>query len=102
MKQQSLLILNIPPSLEEDVVDLLLSSSEIPAFQSYPTRGHGQAGAMSIAEQVEGRRRRVQFEIVLDTGVLESLLQALKEALPLADINYWVVPISASGRLLEK
>ena len=101
MKQQCLLRLNIPPSLEEDVVDLLLTSDEIPGFQSYPTRGHGQVGAMTIAEQVEGRRNRIQFEVVLDTEVLEVLLQKLKKQLPVPDIIYWVLPIAASGRLYE-
>ena len=101
MNQQCLLRLNIPPNLEEDVVDLLLASEEIPGFQSYPTRGHGQVGAMTIAEQVEGRRNRVQFEIVLDNELLEALLQKLKESLPVPDIIYWVLPISASGRLFE-
>ena len=83
------------------MVDLLLSTDEIPGFQSYPIRGHGRIGAMTIAEQVEGRRNRVQFEVVLESEVLELLLQKLKEALPVPDIIYWVMPISASGRLLE-
>ncbi|MGA9574428.1 MAG: DUF3240 family protein [Lysobacterales bacterium] len=102
MKQQCILRLNIPPSLEEDVVDLLLGSDEIPGFQSYPTRGHGQVGAMTIAEQVEGRRNRVQFEVVLQNELLEPLLQRLKKALPVPDIIYWVLPVSASGRLFEQ
>ena len=101
MKQQCLLRLNVPPGLEEDVVDLLLTTDEIPGFQSYPIRGHGQVGAMTIAEQVEGRRSRVQFEVVLDSELIDSVLQKLKEALPIPDIIYWVLPISASGRLLE-
>lgn len=101
MNQQSLLRLNIPPNLEEDVVDLLLACREISGFQSYQTRGHGQVGAMTIAEQVEGRRNRVQFEIALDTGQLEDLLQQLKTAFPVPDIIYWVLPVSASGRLYE-
>ena len=101
MTQQCLLRLNIPPGLEEDVVDLLLTSEEIPGFQSYPIRGHGKVGAMTVAEQVEGRRKRVQFEIVLETEILEALLAKLKEALPVPDIIYWVSPITASGRLIE-
>jgi len=56
---------------------------------------------MTIAEQVEGRRNRVQFEVVLDSEQMESVLQELKEALPIPDIIYWVMPISASGRLLD-
>jgi len=101
MTQQCLLRLNIPPSLEEDVVDLLLTTDEIPGFQSFPIRGHGRVGAMTIAEQVEGRRQRVQFEVVLNEEQLDPVLQTLKEALPVPDIIYWVLPISESGRLFE-
>ena len=101
MNQQCLLRLNIPPGLEEDVVDFLLTADNIPGFQSYPIRGHGQVGAMTIAEQVEGRRNRVQFEIVLEEEFLEILLQQLKQAFPLPDIIYWVSPITKSGRLFQ-
>jgi len=99
MDNQFLLRLNIPPSLEEDIVDLLLASGEISGYQSFPTRGHGRVGAMSIAEQVAGRRDRVQFEIVLDPGLLEATLQKLKEAFPVPDVIYWVLPVLQSGRL---
>lgn len=101
MNEQSLFSLNVPPSLEEDVIDLLLASDEISGFQSYPTHGHGQVGAMTIAEQVEGRRSRVQFEIVLDNNQLEGLLHSLKAAFPIPDIVYWVLPVSKSGRLRD-
>jgi len=101
MKAQSLLRLNIPPGLEEDVVDLLLASSKISGFQSYPTRGHGQVGAMTVAEQVEGRRNRVQFEVVLGDDQLDALLEELKAAFPVPDIIYWVLPVTQSGRLYK-
>ena len=96
-----MLRLNIPPGLEEDVVDLLLASSEIAGYQSYPTRGHGQVGSMSIAEQVAGRRDRIQFEVVLDESVLQPLIQSLKAAFPVADVIYWVLPVLGSGRLSD-
>ena len=99
MDSQFLLRLNIPPSLEEDMVDLLLASGEIAGYQSFPIRGHGRVGAMSIAEQVAGRRDRVQFEIVLDSNLLESTLQQLREAFPIPDVIYWVIPVVQSGRL---
>jgi hypothetical protein len=101
MDTQYLLRLNIPPGLEEDVVDLLLESVEISGYQSYPTRGHGSVGAMTIAEQVAGRRDRIQFEVVLDSGQLHSTLDSLKEAFPVTDVVYWVLPIVQSGRLAE-
>ena len=99
MSSDYLLRLNIPPGLEEDIVDLLLADPEIRGYQSYPIRGHGRVGAMSIAEQVAGRRDRVQFEIVLDSGLLESTLQNLKKAFPTPDVIYWVLPVIQSGRL---
>ena len=102
MNTEYLLRLNISPGLEEDIVDLLLTSEYISGYQSYPTRGHGQVGAMTIAEQVAGRRNRVQFEIVLDADVLDELLRELKDAFPLRDVIYWVLPVIRSGRLSDQ
>jgi len=96
---EHLLRLNIPPSLEEDMVDFLLGYGDIKGFQTLPVRGHGQVGAMTIAEQVAGRRHRIQFEIVLDSEGLEALLDTLKESFPVRDAIYWVSPIVQSGRL---
>lgn len=101
MSQYFLLRLNIPPSLEEEFVDELLSSDVIEGYQSYNTRGHGQVGAMTIAEQVAGRRNRVQFEIALDETSVAPLLQQLKAAFPTTDIIYWLLPISESGRFAD-
>jgi len=98
MNQEYLLRLNIPPSLEEEFVDALLSSDVIKGYQSYNTSGHGQVGAMTIAEQVAGRRNRVQFEIALEADSVEPLLQQLKAEFPTPDIIYWLVPITESGR----
>jgi len=99
METEFLLRLNIPPGLEEDIVDLLLADPQIRGYQSYPIRGHGRVGAMSIAEQVAGRRERVQFEIVLDSDLLEQTLAKLKKAFPTPDVIYWVLPVLQSGRL---
>ena len=83
------------------MVDLLLSSGDITGYQSYPIRGHGRVGAMTIAEQVAGRRDRVQFEIVMDSGQLEPILEKLKKSFPIRDISYWVLPVEQSGRLSD-
>ncbi|MCW8873590.1 DUF3240 family protein [Pseudomonadota bacterium] len=98
MSQKFLLRVNIPPSLEEEFMDALLANPEVQGYQTWHTSGHGQVGAMSINEQVAGRRNRVLFEVVLDESTLESVLAALKATLPIADIIYWVLPITASGR----
>jgi hypothetical protein len=56
---------------------------------------------MSIAEQVAGRRNRMQFEIVLGADGLETLLARLREALPVRDVIWWVLPVLRSGRLAD-
>lgn len=81
---------------------MLLSSEDITGYQSYPTRGHGSVGAMSIAEQVAGRRDRIQFEIVLNSDVLDATLAMLKKAFPIRDVIYWVLPVVRSGRLADR
>ncbi len=93
-----LLRINIPPGLEEEFVDVLLANERIEGYQCYPTSGHGQVGSMSLAEQVAGRRRRIQFELVLAADLVESVLENLKQALPSRDIVWWTLPVSGSGR----
>jgi len=56
---------------------------------------------MSIAEQVAGRRDRIQFEIVLNSDVLEPTLDRLREAFPSSDVIYWVLPVLQSGHLVD-
>ena len=69
------------------------------AYDAVLCRVNGRVGAMTIAEQVAGRRDRIQFEVVLDSGLLEQTLMKLKEAFPTPDVIYWVLPVLRSGRL---
>ncbi len=93
---QTLLVLNINPNLEEDLVDYLLSISELKGFTSYPVRGHGDHANLSLAEQVSGRRKRTQVEIILNEDSVESVLSGLAESVG-RDITWWQHPVSASG-----
>jgi hypothetical protein len=102
MNQKFLLRMNIPPSLEEEFMDKLLANPEVTGYQSWRTSGHGAVGAMTVTEQVAGRRDRVLFEVVLDEAALESVLAKLKRSLPISDIIYWVLPINASGRFSDQ
>ena len=96
-----LLRVNIPPTLEEDFLDALLSDERIPGYQCYPTTGHGQVGSMTLTEQVAGRRNRIQFEVVLAQELVEPVLEGLRAALPIRDIIWWAVPVAASGRFSD-
>lgn len=95
---EQLLVLNIAPELEDQLVDYLLSIAGLGGFTSYPARGHGEHRQMSIAEQVTGRRKRVQFELILSPQQSEAVLSGLRSQVG-TDIYYWSHPISASGHI---
>jgi len=93
---QTLLVLNIPPGLEEDLVDYLLSISELKGFTSYTVSGHGEHANLSLAEQVSGRRKRTQVEIILDEDSVQLVLSGLEESVG-RDITWWQHRVLASG-----
>ena len=94
----ALLILNITPELEEELVDYLLSCEKVGGFTSYPVYGHGEQGHLSIAEQVTGRRKRAQFEILLPEEHVDAVIAGLAEDVG-KGIHYWQLPVARSGRL---
>jgi nitrogen regulatory protein PII len=94
----TLLVLNITPELEEELVDYLLSREEVGGFTSYPVHGHGEQGRLSIAEQVSGRRKRVQFEILLPEPQVDNLIAGLAEEVG-KGIHYWQLHVASSGHL---
>lgn len=92
----TLLVLNIPPQLEDDLVDYLSAIDALGGFSSYPVRGHGQHGYRNIAEQVSGRSQRIQFEMVLPGGLAQELLAGLRAAVG-PGLYYWQMAVGASG-----
>jgi len=95
---QTLLVLNTKPDLEEDLVDYLLSQPCVGGFTSYPVRGHGHHTNLSVAEQVSGRRKRLQVEMLIDESEIQCVLDGLAENVG-RDITWWVQGVSASGSL---
>ena len=94
-----MLVLNIPPELEEDLVDYLLSLGSVTGFTSYETRGHGSDVTLSIAEQVSGRRKRLQFELLIENEEILSLLEGLSTEVG-KDIIYWEQLIENIGHIV--
>jgi len=92
------LVLNTHPDLEEDLVDYLLTLSCVSGFTSYPVHGHGQHENLSVAEQVSGRRKRLQLEMIVNDTEVEIVLAGLIEKVG-RDINWWQQAIIASGSL---
>ena len=93
-----ILMLNVAPELEEDLVDYLLSIEQIVGFSSYTVYGHGQQQGLSVAEQVSGRRKRSQYELIVKKSIIPLIISGLAEAVG-RDIIYWQQPVSNFGRL---
>ncbi|MDZ4141682.1 MAG: DUF3240 family protein [Methylotenera sp.] len=96
---QGLLILIVPPTLEEMLVDVLLQQAEISGFTSNKVSGHGTVHGdgveLSIVEQVTGRQQRVQFMMHAKVTDLQNLVAMLKAKFRSTDIHYILLPILA-------
>jgi len=94
----TILVLNINPALEEDLVDYLLGKDFVQGFTTYKVNGHGDNTHMTVAEQVSGRRRRLQFELLLDQQFVNNVLAGLSSEVGV-DIVYWQQAITGYGKL---
>lgn len=93
---KTLLVLNIPPALEDDMVDYLLALEEVKGFTSFTAQGHGGGERLTVTEQVSGRRQRVQFEIIVEEELVELIVSGLSADVG-KDIAYWHLPVSGIG-----
>lgn len=97
---QALVVLNVPPNLEETVVDWLLARDDGVGFTSFPVFGHSTSHSnLSAAEQVSGRERRQQFQIQLGIDAVERFVNDIRKSFGAAGIRFWILPLHASGHL---
>ncbi|MDH4109043.1 MAG: DUF3240 family protein [Gammaproteobacteria bacterium] len=97
---RSLVILNTTPSLEELVIDWLLGREGDKGFSSFPVHGHSaRHDGLSAAEQVSGRRGRIQFEIHMPADQVADFLQEAAGRFGTADVHCIVLPVAAAGKL---
>jgi hypothetical protein len=93
---KTLLVLNIPPALEDDMVDYLLGLQDVRGFTSFIAQGHGGGERLTVTEQVSGRRKRVQFEIIVEAELADRIIAGLSSSVG-KDIAYWQLPVSGIG-----
>jgi hypothetical protein len=97
---EALVVLNVPPQLEEAVVDWLLERVGGAGFTSYKVSGHTTRHEdLSTAEQVSGRQQRQLFQVQIGADVVQGFLSDASDTLGTADIHYWVLPVMQTGRL---
>jgi hypothetical protein len=100
MNTDRLVILNTPASLEEAVVDCLLTLESEHGFSSFPVNVHHHENkGLSLAEQVTGRQKQICFQIHIDEEGAKLLLKRLQGEFSGAGIQYWVVPILESSEI---
>lgn len=93
-----LVTLNIPPSLEEMMVDTLLMLETEHGFSSFSVNAHHHANkGLSLAEQVSGRQKRVRFQMYVSVDQLPALLAQLRQEFSGSGIQYWILPVIESG-----
>ncbi|MFZ2170400.1 MAG: DUF3240 family protein [Methylococcaceae bacterium] len=96
--KEYLVTLNIPPSLEEMMVDSLLMLETEHGFTSFPVYAHHHDNkGLSLAEQVTGRQRRVRFQMYVPVQELPALLEQLRKEFSGSGIQYWVLPVIENG-----
>lgn len=96
--KEYLVTLNVPPSLEEAVVDSLLLLEEELGFSSFAVNAHHHENkGLSLAEQVTGRQKRLRFQMYVDENDLEALVAQLKQEFSGSGIQYWVLPVIDNG-----
>ena len=97
---EALIVLNVPPNLEETIVDWLLARGDGAGFTSFPVFGHStRHDGLSPAEQVSGRQRRQQFQVQIGKDAVDAFIDDARAALGNAGVHFWVLPLYAGGHL---
>ena len=95
------LVMIAPSEIEEKLLDVLLVAVGNEVFTSTPSFSHGTAqGRLSSIEQVMGRSRSVQVQIIVTAAELVTLLQTLRESFAGTGLRYWAMPLAALGEIV--
>jgi len=94
------LTLVCPPAIEEKLLDLLLLSPDVMFFTSTATAAHGLAHEnMDQTEQVLGRARTTELQVLLAAANKTALLEALRQQFSGAGLRYWVTTVAEAGEI---
>lgn len=100
MNETCLLNLVVTPEVEDAVTDWLLDREEVSGFSSHPIAGHGSSEhAMTLAEQVAGRRRQVLFQLHLPVADARALLADIRAGFRGSGMHFWLTPLLDSGHV---
>ncbi len=94
------LTLVCPPAVEEKLLDLLLLSPHVSFFTSTATAAHGMAhDNLDQTEQVLGRARATEIQVILDAANQAALLDAVRRQFAGAGLRYWLTAVAEAGAI---
>jgi hypothetical protein len=89
-----------PPAVEEKLLDALLENENSEVFTSVQIHSHGAArGRLSAQEQVMGRSRAMQIQVLLSEEALTQLLERVRRDFAGTGIRYWASPVAFEGEI---
>lgn len=95
-----LVTINVSPSLEEAMVDCLLTFETAQGFSSFPVSAHDHRNqGLSLNEQVTGRQRKIRFQMYIDKDHISALLTKIKADFTGTGLHYWIVPVLEHGEI---
>lgn len=95
-----LFILDVPPELEESVVDFLLEYDSEIEFTTFPISSHRRSHTgYSLSEQVTGRKKRQSFHLPLPKDRLLDFITALKNEFNGAGLEFRTVSLLNWGEI---
>ncbi len=90
----------VSPAVEDTVTDWLLGHEMVTGFSTYPIYGHGSSEyAMSLGEQVAGKRRQVLFQLLIPCARANELVEEIRRDFRGSGMHYWLMPVLGSGHL---
>jgi len=97
MSELCLLVLIAPPQLEEPLVDFLLEQEGFSGFSLQKIDGSPAHGALTLAEQVTGRKRQIMFQVHAGCAEVRGLVAQVGETFRGAGLHYWIAPLIEAG-----
>ncbi|MCK5828696.1 MAG: DUF3240 family protein [Methylococcales bacterium] len=96
--EEFLVILTVPYSLEEAIIDCLLTFEVDYGFSSFPVSAHDHKNkGLSLAEQVRGKQQQIRFQMYVAKHDLPTLTHRLKTEFSGSGITYSVLPVIERG-----
>lgn len=91
------LTLICPPELEEKLLDLLLETLPGAIFTSSFAFFHGSSHALTTHEQVMGRSRAAQVQVLLAAEERSALFERLRADFTGTPLRYWITRLDGQG-----